>query len=294
MARHHNRTILVTGATGHQGGAALRHLRERGFPVRALTRDPGKPAARQLETPGIEVVRGDLSDPASLTRALDGMSGVYSVQNSRNGFDTEVSQARNLVDAANRQEVDHFVYSSVASADRNTGIPHFDSKFRIENHLRASGLRYTIIRPVFFMENLLAMKPSIEQGVFKMPLKPETRLQMIAVDDIGAFIAMSFEHPGHWQNRVEEIAGDERSMEELAEAFSRATGKDVKYIQTPWNEFEQQAGKEMATMFQWFEREGYHVDIADVRRERPQLRSFDHWLNTTWRGTADRIGGAGR
>jgi uncharacterized protein YbjT (DUF2867 family) len=144
------------------------------------------------------------------------------------------------------------------------------------------------------MENLLAMKPLIEQGVFQMPLKPETRLQMVAVDDIGAFITMAFEHTGHWQNRVMEIAGDERSMSELSETFSRVTGKDVKYVQTPWDEFERQAGKEIAMMFQWFERDGYHVDITDVRRERPGLQSFDHWLNMTWAAAADRIKGAGR
>src|SRR6185503_12374994 len=96
-----------------------------------------------------------------------------------------------------RSRISHFVFSSVGSADRRTGIPHFDSKFRIEEHLRGTGLRYTILRPVFFMENWLGMRDTIESGTLALPLSPETRLQMIAVDDIGIFVTMALEHPGH-------------------------------------------------------------------------------------------------
>jgi uncharacterized protein YbjT (DUF2867 family) len=292
MAKHRNQTILVTGATGRQGGAALRHLRESGFAVRAFTRDPHKPEARQLAGPGTEISQGDLNDEASLRRALDGVHGVYSVQDSKQGSEKEIHYGRTVADVANRMRVSHLVYSSVASADRNTGIPHFESKFQIENHIRNTGLRYTIFRPVFFMENLLAMRQSIEQGTLRMPLSPQTRLQMIAVDDIGAFVAMAFQRPGHWEGRVVEIAGDDLSMEEIAGTFSRVTGKDVNYEQVPWDQFEQQAGKEIAGMFRWFEREGYHVDISSVRSERQQLQTFDRWMHTTWPAVTRASGGA--
>ena len=282
MAKHNDKTILVTGATGHQGGAALHHLRERGFPVRALTRDPDRPSARRLAGPGIEIVRGDLSDDASLRRALDGVHGAFSVQDSTKGFETDVRQGRNLAGMANRLRINHLVYSSVASADQNTGIAHFESKLQIENQVRNTGLRYTIFRPVFFMENLLAMKPAILQGTFRMPLSPKTRLQMVAVDDIGAFVAMAFERPGHWENRVMELAGDELSMQEIAEALSRISRVNVKYSQIGWDEFEQQAGTEITAMFRWFERVGYHVNISGVRQERAQLQAFDRWLDLTW------------
>ena len=293
MPKHNNRTILVSGATGHQGGSALRHMRESGFSVRALTRDPDNPAARRLTGPGTEIVRGDQSDPASLRRAMDGVQGAYSVQDSTRGHDNEVQQGKNMADAANRLRLDFLVYSSVASADKNTGIPHFESKHEIENHVRNTGLRYAIFRPVFFMENLLQMKPSIEQGVFQMPLSPQTRLQMVAVDDIGGFISMAFERPGHWVHRVMELAGDDLSMEEIASAFGRVTGSTIRYEQVPWEAFEKQAGKEITTMFRWFENVGYHVDISAVRQERPQLQTFDRWLDLKWAQTEPRALGGG-
>jgi uncharacterized protein YbjT (DUF2867 family) len=275
--------ILVTGATGKQGGAVFRHLRKRNFPVRVLTRDPGKPEARALLGKGVEVVQGDLKDPASLTKALEDVYGVYSVQNSTEGAESEILQGINLADAANRSGVSHLVYSSVGSADQNTGIPHFESKFRIEEHIRGTGLRYTIFRPVFFMENWLARKKQIEEGKLALPLNPGTRLQMIAVDDIGAFVALAFEHPGHWEKRAVELAGDELSMTELARAFSRLAGRDIELVQVPWDQFKQQAGPEMTTMFRWFQDVGYHVDIAALRQEFPELTNLERWLNTNGR-----------
>ncbi len=282
MAKNNDRVILVTGATGHQGGAALRKLRERGFPVRALTRNPDDEQARSLAGHGTEVVRGDLDDPASLARALDGVYGVYSVQSSTAGPEVEIRQGMALVDAAQRARISHFVYSSVGSADRRTGIPHFDSKYRIEEHIRGTGLRYTIFRPVFFMENWLGMRQWIEQGQLALPLSPDTRLQMIAVDDIGAFVAMAFEKPGHWQGRAVDIAGDELSLTEIAERLGRVVGREVVYQQAPWEEWEESQGAEMTKMWRWFEDVGYNVDISALRQEYSALMGFDRWLSLHW------------
>ncbi len=284
MAKHSDKLILVTGATGKQGGAAMRHLRERGFSVRAMTRDPNKPEAVALAGHGTEVVRGDMDDDASLDKAMDGVDGVYSVQASRQkgGPEVEIRQGIKVAEAARRADVGHLVYSSVASADQNTGIPHFDSKFQIEEHVRQTGIPYTILRPVFFMENLLGQRGNVEQGVFAQPLKPETKLQIIAVDDIGAFVALAFEHPGIWHNRIQELAGDEASMIRIAEDFSRRAGRDVKYPQILWEGFEQQAGPEITAMYRWFENVGYHVDIAQRHQEYSRLTSFPHWLNMNW------------
>jgi uncharacterized protein YbjT (DUF2867 family) len=200
---------------------------------------------------------------------------VFSVQDSTGGAEAEIRQGINLADAANRSGVSHLVYSSVGSADQNTGIPHFDSKFRIEEHIRGTGIRYTIFRPVFFMENWLGSKEQTEKGTLAQPLNPETRLQMIAVDDIGAFVAMAFEHPGHWERRAVDIAGDELSMTEIAEAFSRSVGREVRYRQVPWDAFEERAGHEITVMYRWFQDVGYHVDIPALRQELPSLTSFD-------------------
>ncbi|MGH9620152.1 MAG: NmrA/HSCARG family protein [Bryobacteraceae bacterium] len=282
MPDHRERLILVTGATGRQGGAALHHLRERGFGIRAITRDPEKPAARQLAGRSVEVVRAGLDDPASIARALEGVYGVYSVQDARQGAEGEMRQGKNLIDAANRAGITHFVYSSVGAADKHTGIPHFDSKAAIEEHLRTSGLPYTIVRPVFFMENWLGMKSMIDGGAIAWPLTPEKRLQMIAVDDIGGFVAMAFEHPGRWQGRAIDIAGDELSMSGIAEAFTRAAGRPVAYQQIPWELFQQHAREEMTIMYRWFENTGYDVDISAIRSEYPNLTNFERWLNTHW------------
>src|ERR1051326_994274 len=180
MARRNQKLILVTGATGKQGGAALQLLRERNYNVRALTRHPDRPEAAKLMGHGTEIVRGDLNDLPSLVRAVDGVHGVYGVTTPMDdGAEREVEQGKNLVDAAKRSGVSHFVLSSVAAADGKTGIPHFESKFVIEEHLRSSGLKYTVFRPVFFMENWLGMRQTIEEGTLALPLTADRKLQMI-------------------------------------------------------------------------------------------------------------------
>ena len=275
-------TILVTGATGNQGGATLRHLHEKGLSVRALTRDLEKPAARVLVGHGTEVIRGDLNDPSSLTRAVDGVDGVFSVQSTEDGVEAEVRQGINLADAAKRTRIDLFVYTSVAAADRKTGIPSFESKYRIEEHIRGTGMPHAVLRPSYFMENWFRMRERIEQGTLAMPLNPDTRLQMIAVDDIGEFAALAFQRPGHWKGRTIELAGDELSMTELADAFSRMSGKTVRYEQVPWDQFERFAGPDLTRMFRWLQEVGMHVDIGAVRQEHTNLMSFDRWLNAKW------------
>lgn len=281
MAKN-GRTILVTGATGHQGGAAMRHLRAKGFTVRALTRDPSSDKARGLVGQGTEVVRGNLDDRASMARALEGVYGVFSVQVSTQAAEDEVRQGIDLVDEAKRRDVRHFVYTSVASADQNTGIPYFDSKYRIEEHLRGTGLRYTVLRPAFFMENWLTARAQIDEGALSFPLAPDRRLQQIAVDDIGGLAAMAFDKPGHWQGRIVELAGDEPTMQEVTEALGRMAGRNVRYNQVPMEEFAKQVGEKHGKMFRWFEEVGYHVDIPGLRQEYSNLTSFERWLQTTW------------
>ena len=281
--KNKNKLVLITGATGHQGGACLRQLRERGFPVRAMTRNPDDPKARSLFGHGTEVVRGDFDDEVSLTRALDGAYAAFSVQNWRaSDVEGEIRQGIHMADAAKRSRISHFVYTSVSGADRQTGIPYFDSKFRVEEHVRGTGLPFTIVRPAFFMENLLGMRQAIQGGTLALPLAPETHLQMIAVDDIGGVVATAIERPGKWLGRTFELAGDEISMADLAQTLTRVTGREVQYQQVPWDQFESRAGSATAKMFRWFQDVGYHVDISEVRQEYPKLTSFDHWLNSNW------------
>jgi uncharacterized protein YbjT (DUF2867 family) len=261
--------ILVMGATGRQGGAVCRHLQKKGYRVRVLVRDPHGDAARRLAGLGAEVLQGSLDDAGSLMRAMAGVYGVFSVQPySAN----EVRQGTAVIEAAKRQSVVHVVYSSVGSADEKTGLPHFESKIEVEAHLRSSGLQYTILRPVFFMENWhRGFGESIRSGQLRQPLKPTATLQMVAVDDIGAFSSLAFEHPDEWKNRTFSLAGDELSMQQIADAFSRATIRDVEYVQVSWEQFEKNMGRELTMMYRWFEEKGFHFDIDQVRRAYPRL-----------------------
>ena len=276
------KTILVTGATGQQGGAVTRQLlKQPSFAVRALTRDPAKPAARALAQAGAEVIRGDLDDPASLEHALEGVYGVFSVQNFMEaGFDGEIRQGKLIADAAKAAGVQHFVYSSVVSADRHTGLPHFESKWQIEMHIGQSGLSHTILRPAFFMQNWYNyMREPILNGTLPLPLNPQTPLQQISVDDIGAFAALAFQNPSKWHGRTIELAGDELTMLRVAELLTRAAGRPVKYVQVPWEQFRQNAGEEMTKMYRWFNDMGYHVDMTGLRKEYPNLATLEKVLS---------------
>src|SRR5581483_464111 len=179
-----------------------KHLRHHKYAVRALTRDPAKPQAAALAGGGTEVVKGDFEDPDSLRRALDGVYGVFAMATfHERGVEGEIRDGKALVEAAQRAEVSHFVYSSVGGADRNTGVPHFYSTSQVEEHLRRTGLPYTILRPVFFMENWQGMRGMIDQGTLALPLTTDRCLQQIAVDDIGGMAIQAFEHPGKWRGQ---------------------------------------------------------------------------------------------
>jgi uncharacterized protein YbjT (DUF2867 family) len=276
-----DRLVLVTGATGHQGGAVTRHLLERGFQVRAVTRDPTKPAARALAERGAEVVRGDLDDPKSLEPALRDAAGVFSVQNFwETGFDREVRQGIALADLAKGAGTQHFVYSSVGSAHRNTGLSHFESKWQIEEHVRALGLPHTVLRPVFFMDNweFPMLRDMVLSGALAQPLSPDRPFQQVAVDDVGAFAAMVFENRDEWLGRDIDLAGDDRSISEVADTFGRVIGRPVRYVQLPWDQYREAAGEEYAHMFRWFEDVGYEADVPALRRVATQLTSFEQYL----------------
>jgi uncharacterized protein YbjT (DUF2867 family) len=282
------RLVLVSGATGQQGGAVTRRLLERGIGVRALTRDPEQPEARELAVMGAEVASGDLEDRSSIERVLDGVHGVFSVQQFwEKGVEGEVRQGVLLADAAKEAGVDHYVYSSVGSAHRETGIPHFESKWEVEEHVRASGVPYTVLRPVFFMQNWEFMREPILGGAIPQPLDPDKPFQMVDANDIGVFAAMAFADPERWIGREVDLAGDEMTMPQIADTFSRVIGRQVDYFQSPWDQFEEQMGEEYTVMYRWFNDHGYEADIAALRGEHPGLVSFEQYLRTNgWENAA--------
>jgi uncharacterized protein YbjT (DUF2867 family) len=284
------RTVLVIGATGNQGGAVVNALLASGRPwrVRALTRNPGRPAARALAGRGVEVVRGNLDDPASIEAALDAVQGVFSVQNHRaSGLDGEVRQGKLVADLAARASVEHLVYSSVGGAERVRGIPHFDSKWQVEQHIRATGLPATILRPVSFMDGLQARGVrSIALSILAGAVGPGKPLQLIAVADIGIFARLALERPGDFLGRAIEIAGDERTVGQIAAALRQATGARVPYLRLPRALLHLMGPQ--AKMFDWFREAGYQADIPALRRLHPDLLTFDAWLHASTEPTTTR------
>ena len=275
--------ILVTGATGNQGGAVARHLLQRGISVRALVRDINKPEAQALQQAGAELVVGDFSDITSLNRAVAGVHGVFSVQGLKEGLENEILHGKAIADAAKAAGVKHFVYSSVGGAERKSGIPHFESKFKIEEHVGASGLPFTILRPVFFFYNYKRLLPNIEKGTFVEPLTPQTKLQQISEEDYGNMVCEVFERPSEFIGKEIEVASVEMNMNEIASAFSKVLGIPVAFQQIPFEIFQKQAGEENTLMFRWFQNFGYAANMDELGRIFPPRTDLETYMrNQGW------------
>ncbi len=263
-----HKIVLVSGATGQQGGATVRHLLGRGdLKLRALTRKPEGDAAKALAAKGVEVVKGDFDDAASLKAALKDVWGVFGVANTwEAGVVKEEEQAKRLVTVAREAGVQHFVYSSVGSAHLKTGIPHFDNKARVEQALRAANFpSHAILRPVFFMENLIS--PWFLNGdKILTAMKPTTKLQMIAADDIGKFVAQAFLEPQKWNRAEVDLAGDSATMPEAAAAVSELQGKKITFEPIPI-EAVRKNSEDFAVMLEWFDRTGYSANIPELEKK---------------------------
>jgi len=290
-----DRIVLVTGATGRQGGAVIRHMLPKGWKLRALTRNSTSHAAQELARRGIEVALGDLEDPASLALATRGVYGIYSVQDFwAVGAKREVQQGKNLADAAKKAGVEHFVYSSVGGAERNSGIDHWESKWEVEKYIRKLGLPATMLRPAAFMENYYIdqVEIGILKGKLMDPIRGDKPYQTIATDDIGAFVALAFERPKDFIGLELEIAGSELTNPEAAKVFSRILGKPVRFKRLPMPIVRLVLGREFYQMFRWFNDEGFKADIPGLRRRYPEvhLQTLEEWLqNEGWHKRARRV-----
>jgi len=279
------RIILITGATGKQGGAVARALAGKGFKIRALTRKPESEAALSLAKTGAEIVKGDLDDDASLKKALQGVWGVFSVQNTwEAGVEKEEEQGKRLAKFAREAGVEHFVYSSVGSAHRGTGIPHFENKWRVEETVRELHFpSHVILRPVFFMENLTS--PWFSNGEkLSAALDPATKLQMIAVKDIGEYGARAFLDAKKLSGREIDLAGDAVTLPKAAEVLGKGLGRKVEFVRIPIEEVRKNSA-DFAIMLEWFDRVGYSADIDGLQREfgiKPT--KLDEWVAKQSRG----------
>jgi uncharacterized protein YbjT (DUF2867 family) len=290
-------SVLVTGATGKQGGHVVRELLARGHSVRALTRKPESAAAAELAERGVTIVKGDFEEEGSLERAARGVDTIFAMSTPyESGEKAEAREGFNIVRAAKAVDVKHLVYTSVAGADRATGIPHFDSKFEVEKEIRRSGVPFTIVAPVFFMENFIAdwMVAGIAQGSIAMALPATRRVQQIAVSDIAQFTALVIERRESFLGKRIDIASDELTGVTAAAAISEVSGRHIKYTALPIDAVRQQ-NKDQALMFEWFDRVGYDADIVGLRSQYPEVdwHRFSVWAREQrWVWAETRIPGA--
>lgn len=272
-------TVLVTGATGKQGGEVARRLLEKGHKVRAFTRKPDSPAARSLARLGAEVVAGSLEDRASVDKALRGADAVFSMSTPfEAGMEAETRQGVTVADAAKTAGV-HLVYTSVASANQQTKIPHFDSKYEVEKHIARIGAKATILAPVYFMENAFAFgREQLKSGVYATALPPARKLAQIAVADIGAVAATVLENRDRFIGKRYDLEGDDVSGNDAVEILSRVTGRKFSYFQVPMESIRNMS-EDMAIMYEWFDRVGYTLDHAAIERDFPGVawHSFERW-----------------
>ncbi len=261
------KTVVITGATGKQGGAVARSLAGQGFQIKAMTRKPQGDAVRALMQLGAEIVQGDLDDAESLRRVLKGAWGAFAVQNTwEAGVEREEEQGKRFALIAREEGVQHLVYSSVGSAHRHTGIPHFENKWRVEQTVRGLNFpSHVILRPVFFMENLVS--PWFLHGdKLITALEPDTMLQMIAVEDVGRFGAQAFLRAAQLNGREIDLAGDAATMPQVTEILSEALGRRIEFVRIPIEEVRRNS-EDFAIMLEWFDRVGYEADVPALEKE---------------------------
>lgn len=275
-----SKTVLVTGATGQQGGATARHLLADGWRVTALVRNPAGPAAQELARIGAELVRGDMDDRRSLDVAVQGAYGVFSVQPALippDFAENELRRGLNVAEAAHGAGVEHLVYASVGSADRDTGIPHWDIKWQVEQRIRALGIPSTILRPVMFMENHADPTYGLtgEHALIRT-IPANATVQLIALSDIGAFAALAFGNPEQYLSKAIELAGDELTLDQIVTAIGRATGRTLPL--SPGHKEPVAPSAVVGEAEGTFSFCGWQADIPALRAQYPTLMDFDTWL----------------
>jgi len=271
--------VVVTGATGKQGGAVVKSLLERGHEVRAITRSTDSTKARELANAGVTLVRASLEDTAALTKALEGATSLFAMTTPfEGGTQAEMRQGISAADAAKAAGV-HLVFTSAGSANRQTGIPHFDSKYKVEEHISKIGVHATVLAPVYFMENLYFGKEQLAKGIYATPLPPTRQLAQVAVADIGAVAVRLLEDPGRFAGKRFDLGSDELTGNDILAILSRVTGRRFTYFQVPLAVIRQRMGEDGAKMYEWFERVGFTVDRAALFREFPDVafHDFESW-----------------
>ncbi len=273
------RTILVFGATGRQGGSVANALLEKGWSVRALVRDPAAPTSMALGHAGVDLMQGSFTNAEAIRAAMRDAYGVFSVLPGDMPDGEEVRIGCAIADFAVESGIAHLVYSSGASVGETlTGVARFDAKPRIEAHIRDLPILATIIRPMIFMEMLTAPRFGLNQGRFTFLLKPEQSMQLIAVSDIGRFVAAIFADKPGFGGKTLKIASDTVTGGGLGAMLTEAAKRLIVYDRFP--EEVLAANPDLAQMAESLE-DGplaQHVDLDVMREMNPQIVSCRTWL----------------
>lgn len=290
-----SKTILVTGATGRQGGAVIKALSNTDFEILALTRNPSSPSAQKLasSSPKVRLVEGDLDNPDAVFRNAAAATsnpiwGVYSVQAKPAGdISIEETQGKSLIDASLAAGVQFFVYSSVdrggaKSSETPTDVPHWVTKHNVEKYLEAktaeAQMKYAVIRPVAFMENItndFAGKAMASMWQSALKDKP---LQLIATRDIGFFAAQAFIHSNEYTGRYLSIAGAELTFEQANAIFKEKFGKSMPETYGFVAHLALHAVKSVGNMFKYLKKEGTGANVQECKQIHPELMDFGTWL----------------
>ena len=284
-------TILVTGATGAQGGSVARALLStRRYLVRCLTRDTTSEKALALQNAGAALVEGDFDDKDSLLAAMKGCYGVFGVTNFWEHYEKEFQQGRNLIDAVQASGVSHFVYSGLpAYFELSNGqfpVPHCDIKAALENYTRSLALPATFVHIAFYYENFFSFFPpqKREDGFYYFGFpQGDTSLAMASVEDIGPITAQVFACPGIYLHRTVGVVGEDRTCKEYAAIMSRVLGVTIRYnhIQRDvYSGFGFPGAEELANMFEvqrlYIPRRSQH--LMESYCMNPGMQSLEAWL----------------
>ncbi|MFZ1430204.1 MAG: NmrA/HSCARG family protein [Geminicoccaceae bacterium] len=291
--------ILVFGATGQQGGSVAAALLKAGWPLRALVRDPASSKAMELRDKGVELVQGTFADADAIRAAMNGVHGVFSVQPSSPGGELsdedEVRFGVAVADLAAECGVAHLVYSSAGTVgEKPTGLGHVDSKARIEAHIRTLRLTATIVRPVAFMELLVMPGFGLNEGRFNFFAGPAQSMQVLAVEDIGKFVAAIFADPTRFGGDTFEIASDTITGRDIEALFTEAAGRPIAYAR--FTEAVLAANPFLAKLTALLDAGPLagHADLDALREINPDMRSFRSWLAGPGRKTFEEaLGTAG-
>lgn len=278
-------TILVGGATGRQGAAVVDELLQRGFAVRALTRKPDSAKAQALRERGVEIVQGDYGDPDSLLAAMAGIQRLFFYS----GFSmNEMAEGGNVIAAARESGIQQLVYSSGAAAAPDNGLPGA-AKLQVEEAIVASGVPYTVIRPVAFMENFDRQQARFARSGIVDSRAPDRELHFIAIPDIGFLVGEIFSDPDEWENVAINVASDKMTVAEMVATFSRVMGQEIEYQRLPLEDYLASMPKPLRPLFRWYEEVGYEADVAGLRAEYPNLMTLEGYLRATgWEDWANQ------